>query len=257
MGAGCKSDPTRVYIADISASTDDPLSKSTRRRLRLKGVKDGIPVVYSSERPGPGKAELLPLPDEEFEKGNVGELSVLKDFRVRILPVLGTMPAIFGLSVANHIMLEITGYPHDYLTSRGREKLYEGIHGTLQAYEVKLAKAAGKDPLGLRIPLTVDDVGYVVEEVFGGKSVISGLPTRIALIRWRKPGKDFIEEKYPDQKSSILKFTDLVCMTKSEAEKHLKDVLVGDVAPEDMYSKDVVDLVERRLIEEAKYEKYR
>jgi hypothetical protein len=33
--------------------------------------------------------------------------------------------------------------------------------------------------------------------------------------------------------------------------------LTGDVAPEDMYSKDVVDLVERRLIEEAKYEQYR
>lgn len=257
MGAGCKSDPTRISIADISASTDDPLSKSTRRRLRLKGVKDGIPVVYSSERPGPGKAELLPLPDEEFEKGNVGELSVLKDFRVRILPVLGTMPAIFGLSVANHIMLEISGYPHDYLTSKGREKLYEGVHATLQAYEAKLARAAGKDPLGLRIPLTVDDVGYVVEEVFGGRSAISGLPTRIVLIRWRKPDKDFVEEKYPDQKSSILKFTDLVCMTKNEAEKHLKDILAGNKNPEDVYSKDVVGFVDRRLEEEAKYEKYR
>lgn len=257
MGAGCKSDPTRVYITDISASTDDPLSKSTRRRLRLKGVKDGIPVVYSSEKSGPGKAELLPLPDEEFEKGNVGELSVLKDFRVRILPVLGTMPAIFGLSVANHIMLEVSGYPHDYLVSKSREKLYEGIHGTLLAYEAKLAKATGKDTLGLRIPLTADDVGYIVEEVFGGKSVISGLPTRITLIRWRKPRKDFVDDKYPDQKSSILKFTDLVCMTRSEAEKHLEDVLLGDASLEEMYSKDVLDLVERKLMEETKYEQYR
>ena len=50
MGAGCKSDPTRVFIGDISASTDDPLSRSTRRRLRLKGVKSGIPVVFSAAK---------------------------------------------------------------------------------------------------------------------------------------------------------------------------------------------------------------
>ncbi len=99
-GPGCKSDPTRVFSANISTSTDDPLSRSTRRRLRAQGVKDGIPVVFSSEKTAPGKAQLLPLSDEEHAKGSVGELGVLPEFRVRILPVLGTMPAIFGLCVA-------------------------------------------------------------------------------------------------------------------------------------------------------------
>lgn len=257
MGAGCKSDPTRIFISDISASTDDPLSKSTRRRLRLKGVKDGIPVIYSSEKPGPGKAELLPLSDEEFEKGNVGELSVLKDFRVRILPVLGTMPAIFGLSLANHIMLEISGYPHEYLPSKARDKMYEGIHASLQAFEEKLARATGKDPISLRIPLDVDDVGYLVEEVFRGRSIVSGLSARLVLIRWRQPYKSFVEEKYPGQKNSILKFTDLVCMTRPEAEKHFKDVLTGTKTPEDVYDKEVLDLVDRRIAEEMSFEKYR
>ena len=104
MGAGTKSDPTRVFIGDISASTEDALSRQTRRRLRAKGVKDGIPCVYSQEKTGPGKAQLLPLPEDEFKKGGVNELGVLPDFRVRILPVLGTMPAVFGLCAANHIM---------------------------------------------------------------------------------------------------------------------------------------------------------
>lgn len=256
MGAGCKSDPTRVFISDISASTDDPLSKSTRRRLRLKGVKDGIPVVYSSEKPGPGKAELLPLPDEEFQKGNVGELSVLKDFRVRILPVLGTMPAIFGLSLANHVMLEISGYPHEYLRSKSRDKMYEGILGTLQAYEEKLARAAGRDPIGLRIPLDVDDVGYLVEEIFRAKSVVSGLSSRLVLLRWRQPYRDFVEEGYPGQKNSILKRTDLVCMTRQEGDQHFKDVLAGSKTPEEVYGKDVLDLVDRRIAEEKEFEKY-
>lgn len=109
MGAGCKSDPTRICVGDISATTDDPLSRATRRKLKLQGVTHGIPAVYSTEKAAEGKAQLLPLSDEEFKKGTVGDLAPAADFRVRILPVLGTMPAIFGMTVANHVILQITG----------------------------------------------------------------------------------------------------------------------------------------------------
>lgn len=109
MGAGCKSDPTRIVVGDIGTSTDDGLSRATRRRLKLKGVTSGIPTVYSTEKEGAGKAKLLPLPEEEFKKGSVGDLGVMPDFRVRILPVLGTMPAVFGYTVANHIICSISG----------------------------------------------------------------------------------------------------------------------------------------------------
>lgn len=89
MGASAKCDPTRVQISDISYTIYDPLARSVRRRLRLMGVKSGIPVVYSTEVPGDVK--LLPLPEEEFQKGPVKELGVFDDFRVRILPVLGSL----------------------------------------------------------------------------------------------------------------------------------------------------------------------
>ena len=98
MGAGAKCDPTRIQISDISHTIYDPLARSVRRRLRLLGVNSGIPVVYSTEVPGDVK--LLPLPEEEFEKGNVKELGVFDDFRVRILPVLGTLFSVsFDLSL--------------------------------------------------------------------------------------------------------------------------------------------------------------
>lgn len=109
MGAACKGDPTRVMVGDVGVSTDDPLSRATRRRLKLLGITSGIPVVFSTEQRGEGKAELLPLSEEEFQKGSVGDLGVLPDFRVRILPVLGTMPAVFGYTAANHVILSITG----------------------------------------------------------------------------------------------------------------------------------------------------
>lgn len=252
MGAGCKSDPTRVFIGDISVSTDDALAGSTRRKLRKRGVKDGIPVVFSSEKTGPGKAQLLPLPEEEFQKGAVGELGVLPDFRVRILPVLGTMPAVFGLCVANHVMLEISGYPHEYLPNKLREKMYEGIMGQLQGFEEKVARHQGLDPIGLRLPITSDDVGYLVEEVFHGRSAVSGLAARLALVRWRRPEGAWIDTNTPGQKSDVLKLEDLVCMTKDEATKHEQLVMKEGKDPGEIYAPAVVELIEKRLEEERR-----
>lgn len=253
MGAGCKSDPTRVFVGDISASAEDPLSRSTRRKLRMLGVKDGIPVVFSSEKTGPGKAQLLPLPEDEFAKGQVGELGVLPDFRVRILPVLGTMPAVFGLCVANHVMLEITGYPHDYLPSKSRDKMYDGILAQLQGLEERVAKQNSFDPIGLRIPVTADDIGYLVEEVWHGRSAVSGLASRLALTRWRKPEGDWIDVRTPGQKADRLQLDELVCMTKDEMLKHEKEVLKGGRRPEDVYDENVVELVQQRMEAERRF----
>lgn len=92
MGSGCKSDPTRVQVGDISETVEDPLSRSTRRGLRAKGIERGVQVVFSTEKPSKEGARLLPLSEEEFLKGSVDELSALPNFRVRILPVVGNLP---------------------------------------------------------------------------------------------------------------------------------------------------------------------
>ena len=258
MGAGCKSDPTKIFIGDIRESVEDPLSRSTRRRLRAQGVNEGIPVVYSIEKPGPGKASLLPLPEEEYQKGSVNELSVLPDFRARILPVLGTMPAVFGQTIANYIILELSNYPHETGGGKHRDKHYDNILNTLQICEEKLAKHAGEDPKGLKIPITKDDVGYLVEEVFRSKSVVSGLATRLALVRWRASEEGYAPDKsFLGQKTSKVRINELVCMTKEEAVAHYKQVLKTGVKPEDVYDEGVVELVERRRREEEMYSKYR
>lgn len=258
MGAGCKSDPTRICVGDISASVEDPLSRVTRRKLRTAGIAEGVPVVYSTEKPGPGKAELLPLPEEEFAKGRVNELSVLPDFRARILPVLGTMPAVFGYTVANFIVCEITGYPYETGAGKGRGKMYDNILSGLQGLEERMIKYKGQDCQGLRIPVTKDDVGYLVEEVYKGKSVISGLPTRLALVRWKAPEGGFrILENYEGQKTVELNLQELVLMTKEEAVVHEREVLRDGKTPESMYPANVLQLVKRRRDEEKHYQQYR
>lgn len=136
MGAGTKCDPTRIQIADISNTVYDPLARSVRRRLRLLGVTSGIPVVYSTEVPG--EVKLLPLAEEEFAKGSVKELGAFDDFRVRILPVLGPLPAIFGLNVASWVLCELAGKPiQNPLPVKGRKKLWERLYRDLLHREEK------------------------------------------------------------------------------------------------------------------------
>ncbi|PGG98538.1 hypothetical protein AJ80_09517 [Polytolypa hystricis UAMH7299] len=262
MGAGCKSDPTRLMVGDISLSIEDPLSRSTRRRLKALGISSGIPVVFSTEKPGPGKASLLPLSEEEFNKGEVGELGVLPDFRVRILPVLGTMPAVFGYALANHVICDVAGYPNDYNAgAKGREKYYESIFGTLLATEERLARTlAGQDAIGLRIPVTKEDVAYLVEEVWRSKSVVSGLATRFVLIRWKRPEQGFgvdPEWEKEGQKVVPLRLGDLVLMTKEEAARHEREVLIGGKRVEDVYDEHILHKVEQRFREEEMYSRYR
>ena len=126
-----------VIDSDIAHTLYDPLARSVRRRLRAVGISSGIPVVYSTEPPGDVK--LLPLPDEEFQKGTVHELGVLEDFRVRILPVLGPLPSIFGLSIATYILCSLAGRPiTNPLPIKNRRKLYEKLYSALLVKESKL-----------------------------------------------------------------------------------------------------------------------
>ncbi|KAK4458285.1 hypothetical protein QBC42DRAFT_308716 [Cladorrhinum samala] len=264
MGAGTKSDPTRVMVGDIGTSFEDGLSRATRRKLKLLGVTSGIPVVYSTEKMGEGKAALLPLSEAEFAKGSVGDLGPLPDFRVRILPVLGTMPAVFGYVVANHVILKITGYPMDYQPAKARDKMYEAILAYVQAVEEKVLRSreGGRTDvcLGLKVPITPGDIAFLVEEAFSGRSAVTGIPTKLMLIRWKKPTETTlvrIGEGKDEQKSARLRLRDLVCMTKEEAVRHQKEVLLGDKTLEEVYSPEVIELVEARQKLAAAYERHR
>ena len=168
MGTGTKSDPTRIQIADLSATHYDPLARAVRQRLRAVLSRSfpptpssdpdrdtdsdpdatsppstvseySIPVVYSTEVPS--DVGLLPLADAELAKGSVDELAPLRDFRVRILPVLGPLPAIFGLHIATYVLCELAGRPLERpLPVRHRKKLYERMWKDLLHRESRIAR---------------------------------------------------------------------------------------------------------------------
>lgn len=207
MGAATKSDPTRINVGDLSTTEEDPLARTVRRRLKQRGITKGITVVFSAEKPDPRKASLLPLPEDEFQKGKVDELSALKDFRVRILPVLGTMPGVFGLTIASWLLTKISGYPMEPIVGKNRIKVYDGIYQSLAGQMTRIGRP------DQRIPIALKEVGYICEEVFRGKSPVSGFSTRLTLSKW-DPAKP-------------VSLQNVVLLTKEEQKIHEDRVLNG------------------------------
>lgn len=236
-GASCKSDPTRINIADMSKTEEDPLAKQVRIRLKKRGIVTGIPVVFSAEKPDPRKAQILPLDEEELAKGDVDELTALKNFRVRILPVLGTMPAIFGLTIVTYILTSIAGYPIEPIEGKNRIKVYDGVYQSLAGQQSRIGE------LDQRIPISMFDVPYILEEVYHGKSPISNYSTRLTLSRWD-----------PNQELSP---QNIVVMTKEEQKNHEDKVLNGKQPIEQVYSQEVIDRVNARFAEEKYYSQFR
>lgn len=236
-GAACKSDPSRINIGDISKTEEDPLTRSVRIRLKKRGIIGNIPVIFSAEKPDPRKAQLLPLSPEEIAKGKVDELATLQRFRVRILPVLGTIPGIYGLTISTYIITSVAGYPIEPIEGKNRYKIYDGLFQSLAGQQTRIGK------VDQRVPISLNDVPYILEEVFHGKSPVSNYSTKLTLSRW-DPSKE-------------ISFQNLVIMTKTEQQQHEKRVLNGGEKLEDVYSQDVLDLVKKRFEDEKYWSQFR
>lgn len=79
------------------------------------------------------------LEEEKIEDRD--EFSALPDFRARILPVLGTIPSMFGMAIATYIILKLADYPDfDPLPVKLRDGLYGRVHKELLNREVKTFK---------------------------------------------------------------------------------------------------------------------
>lgn len=90
MGAGGRTDISKVKISDISKSFNCPLARSIRKRLHKLGIYKGIKVVFSSEFVN---RDSLIFVDETNKKTSLGTISYL--------------PAIFGLYAAAEVIKDI------------------------------------------------------------------------------------------------------------------------------------------------------
>ncbi len=88
MGAGGKTDPSLVQVADIAQSYNDNLARILRKRLHRLGVYSGFKVVFSPEKIAP--EAIMMVDNEENKKTTVGTISY--------------MPAIFGNFMASVVL---------------------------------------------------------------------------------------------------------------------------------------------------------
>jgi tRNA A37 threonylcarbamoyladenosine dehydratase len=91
MGAGAKTDPTQIKITDVSKSYNCTLARAVRKRLNKLEIKEGFPVVFSSE-----------LADE-----NAVILCENEQNKVSTVGTISYMPATFGNYIASYVIREI------------------------------------------------------------------------------------------------------------------------------------------------------
>ena len=92
MGAGAKTDPTRLEIADISKTHHCPLAHMLRKRLHKAGIRSGFRAVFSAE---PIREGAMIVCEEQNKKSNVGTISYI--------------PAMFGIGCASVVIRGIIG----------------------------------------------------------------------------------------------------------------------------------------------------
>lgn len=92
MGAGAKTDPAMVEIADISKSHHCPLAFMLRKRLHKLGIRKGFTAVFSPEDIREGS---MILTEEQNKKSNVGTISY--------------MPNVFGCYCASVVVRGLLG----------------------------------------------------------------------------------------------------------------------------------------------------
>ena len=91
MGAGAKTDPSQVRIADISKTQNCALAKAVRKQLRTLGVNKGIAAVFSTEMANPDA--VIEVDDEQCKRTTTGTISY--------------MPALFGCFLSAHVLRNI------------------------------------------------------------------------------------------------------------------------------------------------------
>jgi tRNA A37 threonylcarbamoyladenosine dehydratase len=103
MGAANKIDPTGFIVADISKTSVDPIARVIRTRLRKEGIKRGVKVVFSKEKPL--------IPREDVTQAIVPEGA--PDRRKAQMPPASNafVPSVAGLIMAGTAIKDLLGEP--------------------------------------------------------------------------------------------------------------------------------------------------
>ena len=135
-------------------------------------------TVYSAEKP---VAALLPLSDEQ--RGNPEEFGAVEHIRLRVLPVLGTSPAIFGQAMASYVLTTLADMPYspepgDRLSKNVKHR----VRQKLNANEKRLYGSCEE------LDLDDEDLEFIIVQTWGTRCAVTGMRmgggSLNLLVRW-------------------------------------------------------------------------
>ncbi|XP_059318103.1 tRNA threonylcarbamoyladenosine dehydratase [Lycium ferocissimum] len=209
-GAGARADPTRIRVADLRESTNDPLSRAVRHRLRKDhGIDGGIPVVFSLEKP---KAKLLPFKGPSGEEENPSDYQIVPGFRVRIIPVLGTIPAIFGQVMASYVVTQLAELQvHMEPVVNFDTDHYVILHQRLIEHEELLYGTS------MQVEVDVEEVMYITKELWHGRSSRDLSVKDVGRAMWRSVNELMLVRWDKTKPASV---SNLLLLRFKEADEH-------------------------------------
>ncbi|CAI0403743.1 unnamed protein product [Linum tenue] len=238
-GAGARADPSRIRVADLRESTNDPLSRSVRHRLRKHhGIEGGIPVVFSLEKP---KAKLLPFKGPSGEEENPSDYQIVPGFRVRIIPVLGTIPAIFGQVMASYVVTQLAGFQVEMepVVNLDTEH-YQMLHQRLIEHEESLYGTA------MQVQVDVEEVKYIVKELWHGRSAREPYAKDVGRGMWRAVNELMLVRWDSEKPASV---SNLILLKFMEADEHESRTLDDIKEKEPEFFQTVTTVLKRAQLE--------
>ncbi|KAF3331599.1 hypothetical protein FCM35_KLT03005 [Carex littledalei] len=238
MGAGARADPTRIRIADLRESTNDPLSRAVRYRLRKDyGIDGGFPVVFSLEKP---KAKLLPFQTSKEEE-NPLDYQIVPGFRVRIIPVLGTIPAIFGQVMATYVATQLAEFPiqTEPVVNLDLDH-YRILHQRLIEHEEILYGSADQ------VLVDIEEIVYIVKELWHGRSARDQNQKDVGRKMWRSVN-ELMLVRWDKSKSATV--SNLILLKFTEADAHESTALDHIMEEEPEFYTMVIRVLNRAEID--------
>ena len=221
--AGGKADPTRLHMGRLNDASRDPLAVKMRWKLKKQRCQnlDQVVTVYSSEQP---RVKLLPLSEEQLAAPQ--EFGLVEGFRTRVMPVLGTSPAVMGQAMAAYVLCKCAGQP--FLPEPVAPMSIKARHKFAQHLKNReRARFGNRECI-----VDKEDIEFIVSELWRAKcAATQERSERVAMeiTRWRCERGDRLDN---------------YVLLRSHLAKQLDECEGG---PEDVFDKAVVDRIDRTL----------
>jgi len=177
----------RLHIGLLSDASRDPLASKMRWKLKKLGCSlENVATVYSSENP---RVKLLPLTEEQLESG-AGEFGVADGFRTRVMPVLGTSPAIMGQAMASFVLCTLAKQP--FKPEPVAPMSIKARHKMAQHLTNRELKTFGN----VKCVVDKEDVEFIVTELWSAKCAATGERAErvpVEITRWRQERGDGLD----------------------------------------------------------------